>query len=104
LLELRQALRRLGEDSWVKKKLGDLDQIIAACAGVHLEAVSDKANAQPDEKLGLQIEVINRSPVKMTWQSLKILEQGKPNAIGKALTPNELQTEKATIALPKDLF
>jgi LmbE family N-acetylglucosaminyl deacetylase len=103
LLELRQALRRLGEDSWVKKKLGDLDQIIAACAGVHLEAVSDKANAQPGEKLGLQIEVINRSPVKMTWQSLKILEQGKPNAIGKALPPNELQTEKATIALPKDL-
>ena len=101
LLELRQTLRRLGEDSWVKEKLGDLDQIIAACAGLHLEAVTEKPKAQPGEKLGFQIEAINRSPVKMKWQSMKILT-GKPQSIGKALSPNELQTEKETFSLPND--
>jgi LmbE family N-acetylglucosaminyl deacetylase len=103
LLELRRTIRGLGENSWAKEKVTALDQIIAACAGLHLEAVAEKANAQPGEKLGFQIEAINRSPVEMKWQSLKILQEGKPTAIEKPLPPNELQTEKASIALPNDL-
>ena len=62
LLELRQTLRALGDDSWATEKRSELDGIIAACLGLHLEAVTEKPAAQPGENLTLQVEVINRSP------------------------------------------
>ena len=63
LLELRKTLRDLGQDPWVVQKLTELDRIIGACLGLHLEAVTEKAMAQPGENLALQVEAINRSPV-----------------------------------------
>ncbi len=103
LLALRKDLRALGPDSWVTEKLADLDQIIGACLGLHLEAVTEKANAQPGENLALQIEAINRSPVEVTLKSLRVLKNGRPQSFDKKLSPNELVTEKTTVALPKDL-
>ena len=51
LLELRKTLRDLGDDEWAKEKLSDVDGIIAACLGLHLEAVTEKPVAQPGENL-----------------------------------------------------
>jgi LmbE family N-acetylglucosaminyl deacetylase len=103
LIELRKMLRELGNDSWAMEKLSDLDGIIAACLGLHLEAVTEKPAAQPGENLTLQVEAINRAPVKVTFQSLRVLQNGAVTAVGKRLSPNELFTQKSTIALPKDL-
>lgn len=103
LLALRTTLRGLGSDSWITEKLSDLDGVIAACLGLHLEAVAEKPDAQPGENLGLQIEAINRSPVEVKFKSLRLLQNGPVKPIDKALSPNELVTEKETVALPKDL-
>jgi len=62
LIDVRKTLRDLGDQSWVKEKLAELDKIIGACLGLHLAAITEKPIAQPGETLGLQIEVINRSP------------------------------------------
>ena len=82
LLELRQTLRALGDDSWATEKRSELDSIIAACLGLHLEAVAEKPAAQPGENLALQVEVINRSPVPVKLQSLRVLTNGE-------VTPSE---------------
>jgi LmbE family N-acetylglucosaminyl deacetylase len=103
LLALRHDLRALGHDAWAMEKLADLDQIIGACLGLHLEAVTEKPSAQPGEDLELQIEAINRSPVDVTLKSLRLLKNGTTKSLGKKLSPNELVTEKTTVALPKDL-
>jgi LmbE family N-acetylglucosaminyl deacetylase len=93
LLDLRETLRALGDDPWTVEKLSDLDQIIAACLGLHLEAVTEKPVARPGESLTIQIEAINRSPVAVKLASPE----------EKVLPPNELVTEKITRVLPKDL-
>ena len=93
LLDLRKTLRALGDDPWIAQKRTGLDGIIGACLGLHLEAVTEKAAAQPGESLTIQIEATNRSPVEVKLKS--------PAA--KILPPNELVTEKTTVALPKDL-
>ncbi|MGI8889231.1 MAG: PIG-L family deacetylase [Chthoniobacterales bacterium] len=103
LLELRQTLRQLGDDAWVKEKQADLDGVIAACLGLHLEAISEKASAQPGENLPLQIEAINRSPADVKLKSIRALAHGAVTTVGKPLATNELFTEKTTVALPKDL-
>jgi hypothetical protein len=103
LLALHKELRARDSDSWVKEKLADLDEIISACLGLHLEAVTEKPNAQPGENLALQIEAINRSPVDVTFKSLRLLAKGAAKSLDKKLPPNELVTEKTTVALPQDL-
>jgi LmbE family N-acetylglucosaminyl deacetylase len=103
LLELRKMLRDLGDDPWATKKLSDLDEIIGACLGLHFEAVTEKPTAQPGENLTVAVEAINRSPVKVTFQSVRVLKNGAVTPVGKRLSPNELVTQKSAVTLPQDL-
>ena len=102
-LNFAKTLRALGDDSWATQKRSELDGIIAACLGLHLEAVTEKPAAQPGENLTLQVEVINRSPVAVKFQSLRVLTSGEVTPVGKVLVPNEVFIQKSTVALPKDL-
>jgi len=102
LLEVRNKLRGLGEDLWVKTKVSDLDEIVGACLGLHLAAVTEKPTAQPGDKLGIQIEASNRSPVDVKFKSIQI-GQETAQSLGKALSPNDLVTEKKTFSLPNDI-
>ena len=77
---------------------------IAACLGLHLEAVTEKPMAQPGEKLALQIEAINRSPVAVKFKSLRVLPAAAPVAGRKVVAPNELFTQKRQASpCPQDL-
>ena len=96
-------MRALGDDSWATEKRSELDGIIAACLGLHLEAVTEKPAAQPGENLTLQVEVINRSPLAVKFQSLRVLTSSEVTPVGKVLVPNKVFIQKSTVALPKDL-
>ena len=87
-----------------RRSCRDVDGIIAACLGLHLEAVTEKPVAQPGENLTVQVEAINRSPVEVKLQSVqRAFEQGC-HAGGKTLAPNELLTRKGYALLcPDDL-
>ena len=101
LIELRKKLRGLGNDPRIKEKIVDLDEIVGACLGLHLAAVTESPMAQPGEKLGIQIEAVNRAPVDVKFKSIQIGEETS-QSVGKTLTPNELVTEKRTFSLPGD--
>ncbi|MDQ6860795.1 MAG: PIG-L family deacetylase, partial [Verrucomicrobiota bacterium] len=101
LLELRKTLHSLGENEWAEEKSGQVDQIIAACLGLHLDAISDKAEVQPGESLQLQVEAINRASVPVKLKSAQLL--GATETINVALAPNELFAKKLTARLPGDL-
>ncbi|MGH8095075.1 MAG: PIG-L family deacetylase [Chthoniobacterales bacterium] len=103
LLEVCKTLRELDHDSWVSEKLSEIDEIVGACLGLHLEAVTEKAMAQPGENVGLQLEAINRSPVDVKLQSWRVLRNGAAQPVNKTLLPNELVTEKTAVTLPGDL-
>jgi len=103
LLELRKTLRGVGNDPWAAQKLSEIEGIIAACLGLHLEVVAEKLAAQPGENLTLEIEAINRSPVEVKFHSLRAPASGEVTLVGKVLPLNELITQKSTVTLPKDL-
>ena len=103
LLEVRKSLQNLGDDSWAKEKLADVDVLIAASFGLHMEAVSEKIAAQPGETLAMQIEAINRSPVSVKWKSMRLLANGEVTAVDLALPNGQLITKKAEVKLPATL-
>ena len=103
LLDLRRSLQKLDDDFWAKEKLADVDGLIAACLGLHLEAVTEKLAAQPGETLALQIEAINRSPVPVKWKGMRLLANGEITATDAVLPNGELVTKKASVKLPETL-
>ncbi len=103
LLELRLLLTKLGNDSWVEKKRAEVEQIIGACLGLHLEAVSAQPAAQPGETIELQLEAINRSSVPLKFKAARIFDQGGTTAVDSALATDALFTKKISVKLPDSL-
>ena len=103
LLELRRSLQKLGDEFWAREKLADVEALIAACLGLHMEAVSEKPAAQPGEPLAMQIEAINRSPVPVKLKSMRLLANGETTAVDAELPEGALVTKKLTINIPATL-
>jgi LmbE family N-acetylglucosaminyl deacetylase len=90
LLELRQALSELKDDDWVPEKKAELDQIVAACLGLHVEASTASATITPGQTAAIKLEAINRSNIPATLQEVRFPLSGDSTRIDAALPPNEL--------------
>ena len=103
LLDVRKSLQKLGDDFWAKEKLAEVDGLIAACLGLHLEAVSEKLAAQPGETLALQIEAINRSARAGEMEEPASAREWRGHRRRRRVTQGELITKKASVKLPATL-
>ena len=92
LLEVRDELDRLKDDDWVPQKKTELDQIIAACAGLHLEASTETPVVSPGQELPIRVEAINRSDVA-EWISYR-LPSGQIVQVGEQLSRDKLITKE----------
>ena len=101
LLELRKALQSLGQEFWATHKLAEVDRLIAACAGLHLDAIAEKPEAQPGESVNLQIEAINRSKIPLKLKAMRLLSETQ--SIDALLPSTELVTKKTTVTLPAEI-
>ena len=97
LLELRKDLvARLSTDpspdakNWLSAKAGEIDGIIVACLGLHIESSTTKAVVTAGQELPIKLEAINRSKVPV-----QLLE---------ALTPVTAQEMRLDAPLPQDQF
>jgi hypothetical protein len=93
LLELRKSLGALGDNLWAQEKITAVDELVAACLGLHLAAATDRPAVQPGETFTLQLEAINRSRVSVfaTIGGERI-----------ELKQDELVTRKQEIKLPEN--
>jgi len=89
LLEVRDELDRLTEDDWVPQKKAEVDQIIAACLGLHLESSTETPVVSPGQELPVKIEAINRSNVAVDWISYR-LASARPTPVGESLPLDKL--------------
>lgn len=72
LLKAYTLINTLQDAHWKNLKLKQIKSIIAACAGLYLEAVADTPGSYPGEKISFAIETINRSEVAMKLKSVQI--------------------------------
>src|SRR6516165_1095279 len=66
LLNLRKALTAIQDESWTAEKKADIDKIIAACLGLHVEASSATETFTPGQTAAIKLEAINRSNIPVT--------------------------------------
>jgi len=93
LLKLRQAMSGIQDESWIPEKKADLDKIIAACLGLHLEASTATEAFTPGQTAAIKLEAINRSNVPVTLQEVRCPHTGESNKIDATLPSNELFTK-----------
>jgi LmbE family N-acetylglucosaminyl deacetylase len=102
LLKLRQAMSEIHDDSWIPEKKAELDEIIAACLGLHLEALTAKEAVTPGQTAGITLEAINRSNIPLTLQEVRFPISGDSTKIDAALPSNELVKKDLTCRIPEN--
>ena len=102
LLKLLHAMTAIKDDSWVAEKKGELDQIIAACLALHVEASTTNEAVTPGQTAKMKLEAINRSNIPVTLQEVRFPNSGESMKIDAALPSNELVTNDLSCRIPED--
>src|SRR6266487_3322495 len=63
LLELKQLLSGVKDEAWIPEKKAELDAIIAACLGLHVEASTTNEAVTPGQTATIKVEAINRCDI-----------------------------------------
>jgi len=72
LLKAYELIKNLKNEHWKTIKTKEIKQIIAACAGLYLEAVANNSSTTPNSKNVISIEAINRSSFDINLESVSI--------------------------------
>jgi len=95
------------KDPWAELKLKELDETIALCAGLWLDASADRSTVVPGAELQVSVEAINRSrfPLVLTGEKLEGMA-GAPAAefAPVALAYNQSDRRSLKITIPQDQF
>jgi LmbE family N-acetylglucosaminyl deacetylase len=102
LLKLRQTMSEIKDDSWVPEKTAELDEIIAACLGLHVEASTSNETVTPGQTEKIKLEAINRCNLPVTLQEVRFPLSGDSMKIDAALPSNELVTKELSYKIPED--
>jgi LmbE family N-acetylglucosaminyl deacetylase len=102
LLKLQQAMSGIHDESWIPEKKAELDKIIAACLGLHVEASTATEAFTPGQTAAIKLEAINRSKVPVILQDVRFPNTGDSNKIDAALPANELITKDLSCRIPDD--
>ena len=102
LLKLRQAMNGIKDDSWVPEKKAELDGIIAACLGLHVEASTTNEAITPGQTATIKLEAINRCNIPVTLQEIRFSLSGDSMKIDAALPSNELVTRDLSCKIPEN--
>ncbi len=103
LMQAYELIVQLENKHWREFKTQQIKDIIAACLGLYLEGVSGEPHSTVGEKLDIEVEAINRSPVNVELKSVWVLPMQKEQKMGKDLPFNTGFKEKMTVQLPDNL-
>nr|WP_321227824.1 PIG-L family deacetylase [uncultured Psychroserpens sp.] len=70
LMRAYKAIQNLKNEHWKTIKTSEIKDIIAACAGLYLEATANTNHATAGSNIDLNLEVINRSDSKIVLSSI----------------------------------
>ncbi|MEP7078076.1 MAG: PIG-L family deacetylase [Chthoniobacterales bacterium] len=101
LLELRRALAP-SSDEWAVTKRAEVDAIIAACAGLHVESSTGSAAVTPGQSLPIKLEAINRSAVPAQLLRARTPVSGEALQIDAPLNRDELVTKELGPTVPSN--
>jgi hypothetical protein len=83
-------------------KKAELDQIIVACLGLHLEASTVNAAYTPGQNAAIKLEAINRGNLPVTLREVRFPLSGETVRIDAGLPNGELITKDLSAKIPEN--
>jgi hypothetical protein len=102
LLELRATLSKFGKQDWVNVKLREVDALIAACLGLHIESSTTSAVVSAGQNLPIKLEAINRSKVPVQLLEARTPVSGEQLRLDTPLPQDQFVAKDLSPTLPKD--
>lgn len=100
LIKAYQLIQKLEDKHWREIKSEEIKNIIVACAGLYLEAVSGSTTIVAGETLNFNLEAINRSEIPIQLNSITINNQNFPLNVN--LKNNEISKSNHSFQIPSD--
>ena len=100
LLEARKALDQVKENDWVPLKRAELDQTIAGCLGLYVEASTNIATVTPGQTLPVKLEAINRSGLPVKIKNISFPGDASPTSVDADLARDQFLTKDLTPPVP----
>lgn len=108
LLEIYTEINKLNDDFWKPKKLSEVKELLAACAGLFLEAKTNQHRYVVGEQIVIDVEAINRSNFPIILQSISGINAKIDTTMATNLSINEgykwskssFVSEKAPLTAP----
>lgn len=101
LVKAYELIQNLDDRHWKEIKSEEIKKIIAACAGLYLEAVAATQQGIAGEEIDLKVETINRSDISMHLRAINLPNANVPFE-AKKLEPNKPATYEFEVLLPED--
>ncbi len=106
LLEARSLITALATSGqqWAQWKIGEIDQAIALCAGVRVEAQANAFAYVPGSTADVKLTAINRSHLPLSLAGIRIdgWDAAKPDVKDRALPYNREESVNVKVTVPKD--
>ncbi len=105
LLEARRAMLALEPSPLVERKLHELEEVIARCAGLWLDASAAHHEVVPGMEMRLNLEMVNRSALPISVVAAEVIgQQGLAARLGEPLqlSPNRREVKPLAVPLPAD--
>lgn len=104
LLEAYQKVQLLDDKYWREIKEKQLLEIIEACTGLHLEVSAESSSGNPNEKISVNFELVNRSTIPVQLTSIKNVLEEETIFKGLDLHQNKKMNFKESIVLKTSDF
>ena len=102
LVKAYALIQQLQDDHWRELKSEEIKDIIAASAGIFMEAVAENPAATRGEEIKIHLEVINRSAGNMDFTSVEIKNRQEKLTPQTPLHNNENWQTQITFQIPEN--
>lgn len=102
LIEAHKLISALEDGYWKNIKIKEIKDVILACSGIYIEALSEIPYATTNQSININLEAINRSDFPVELASVTVVPGSPVAEPNKVLGNNENWKEKLTYRIPKD--
>jgi len=105
LLKARPLIAAM-DDWWARRKLEELDETLALCSGLWVDATAERYAVVPGSTVKITLDAINRSHHQVSWHGDMLTAQGHNQEVRKVDAPpmayNEMSHRELTWTAPAD--
>ena len=103
LMDLRKALSAAEKNDWLGAKTGEVDTLIAACVGLHIESSTATAAFSEGQAVPIKFEAINRSDVPVQLVEVRTPATGEVLRLDTPLPRDQFVAKDLAPTLRKDV-